>query len=101
MRTVTAPTSIVSEQLPPEIGELKNPQTDLPRIARDPKLTTVIESAVRALPTQHDLYLRDAREMGFLARESVHLVVTSPPYWPLKHYRPAAGHLGFAADSQP
>jgi len=84
--------------LPREIGELKNPQTDLPRIARDPRLTAVIESAVRGLPTQHDLYLNDARDMQFLARESVHLVVTSPPYWTLKEYRRADGQLGFVGD---
>ena len=84
--------------LPPEIGELRNPQTDLPRIARDPKLTTVIEAAVRGLPTQHDLYLNDARDMRVLPPESVHLVVTSPPYWTLKEYRRADGQLGYVGD---
>ena len=98
MRTVTAPTSTVSEQLPPEIGELKNPQTDLPRIARDPKLTTVIESAVRGLPTQHTLYRHDARAMAFLGPESVQLILTSPPYWTLKEYRRSGGQLGFVAN---
>src|SRR5437667_9540196 len=96
--TAPAKTGLEHRSLPPEIGELKNPQTDLPRIARDPKLTTVIESAVRGLPTQHDLRLHDAREMRFLAPESVHLVVTSPPYWTLKEYRRADGQLGFVGD---
>ena len=91
-------TSLEHACLPPEIGELKNPQTDLPRIARDPRLTAVIESVVRTLPTQHDLYLHDARGMGFLGRDSVHLVVTSPPYWTLKEYRRADGQLGFVGD---
>ena len=97
MRTVTAPTSTVPE-LPSEIGELKNPQTDLPRIARDPKLTTVIESAVRGLPTQHTLYVHDARAMPFLGPECVQLILTSPPYWTLKEYRRSGGQLGFVAN---
>lgn len=96
--TAPAKTGLVLSDLPPEIGELRNPQTDLPRIARDPKLTTVIEAAVRALPTEHDLYLHDARGMGFLAPESVHLVLTSPPYWTLKEYRRADGQLGYVGD---
>jgi DNA modification methylase len=97
---VTAPakTSPEHPSLPLEIGELKNPQTDLPRIARDPKLTAVIESAVRSLPTHHDLYVRDARDLGILARESVHLILTSPPYWTLKEYRRSDGQLGFVGD---
>jgi modification methylase len=98
MRTVIAPTSTVPEQLPPEIGELRNPQTDLPRIARDPRLTTLIESAVRGLPTQHTLYHHDARAMPFLAPEGVQLILTSPPYWTLKEYRRSDGQLGFVAD---
>jgi DNA modification methylase len=93
-----AKTSPEHPSLPLEIGELKNPQTDLPRIARDPKLTAVIESAVRSLPTQHDLYVRDARDLGILARESVHLILTSPPYWTLKEYRRSDGQLGFVGD---
>jgi modification methylase len=35
---------------------------------------------------QHTLYWGDARHMEDLADESVHLVVTSPPYWQLKDY---------------
>jgi len=84
--------------LPAAIGELKDPQTDLPRIARDPKMPAVIESAVRGLPTQHDLYLHDARNMRFLTPDSVHLVLTSPPYWTLKEYRRGDGQLGFVSD---
>jgi len=96
--TSSVGTALEPLRLPPEIGELKNPQTDLPRIARDPKLTAVIESTVRGLPTQHDLYLHDARDIRFLQRESVHLVLTSPPYWTLKEYRRSDGQLGFVGD---
>jgi DNA modification methylase len=84
--------------LPPQVGRLRNPQTDLPRIARDSKLTSLIEASLREVPTTHDLHLRDARDMSFLQPETVHLVVTSPPYWTLKEYRRSKGQLGLVAD---
>lgn len=80
------------------MGKLENPQTDLPRIAKDPKLTALIESALRNIPTIHDLYLRDARDLTTVKPESVHLVVTSPPYWTLKEYRRSKGQMGFIKD---
>lgn len=36
--------------------------------------------------------------MPFLANESVHLVVTSPPYWTLKKYEPNPDQLGHVED---
>jgi len=36
--------------------------------------------------THHRIILGDARQMKELADESVHLIVTSPPYWQLKDY---------------
>lgn len=38
--------------------------------------------------TTHRLHLGDARDLSWLADRSVHLVVTSPPYWTLKQYAP-------------
>lgn len=40
----------------------------------------------------------DARHLGFLPDASVHLVVTSPPYWNLKRYHDTPGQLGHIAD---
>jgi DNA modification methylase len=88
----------LSNLVPPEIGRLENPQTDIPRIARDARLTALIEGAVRSLPTTHNLYLHDARDMSAVESESVHLVVTSPPYWTLKEYRRSKGQLGHISD---
>lgn len=48
--------------------------------------------------TRHRLHLGDARNLSWLANESVHLVVTSPPYWTLKEYRQTAGQLGHIQD---
>jgi site-specific DNA-methyltransferase (adenine-specific) len=48
--------------------------------------------------TFHRLHLGDARDLSWLPNESVHLIVTSPPYWTLKQYRPTAGQLGHIKD---
>jgi modification methylase len=48
--------------------------------------------------TQHRLRLGDARDLSFLADETVHLVVTSPPYWTLKEYRATTGQMGHIRD---
>lgn len=88
----------VSARVPEELRDLPDPQRDLPRIARDPKLVALIESSVRTSNTAHDLHLGDARRMDFLEPGSVHLVVTSPPYWTLKEYRKVDGQLGYVED---
>lgn len=87
-----------SDWLPPEIGQITNHQTDLPRIAKDKKLTTAIEAQLSQLPTTHHLYQRDSRAIDFLAPESVHLIVTSPPYWTLKEYNEGDGQMGYIAE---
>lgn len=37
--------------------------------------------------TTHELRLSDARDLSWVADESVHVIVTSPPYWSLKQYK--------------
>jgi modification methylase len=68
--------------VPEGLGDLSDPQKAIPRIAKDRQLTALIEQALPGLPTTHRLQLGDARQMN-LAPESVHLVLTSPPYWTL------------------
>jgi modification methylase len=46
------------------------------------------------MPTNHKVIIGDARDMREVPDQSVHLVVTSPPYWQLKDYG-AAGQIGF------
>ena len=84
--------------VPGDVLPLENPQTDIPRIARDPRLTGLIDSAVQKIPTFHTLNLGDARAMSELAAASVHLVLTSPPYWTLKEYRDSEGQMGHIDD---
>jgi DNA modification methylase len=88
----------LSSFVPKDLGDIENIQTAIPRIARDPLLTQRVETAVQHIPTTHTLVLGDAREMTSLAPESVHLVLTSPPYWTLKEYRDSEGQLGHVED---
>ncbi len=83
--------------LPQQLRDFEDPQTALPRIAKDRTLTALVESVVGEIPTEHDLRLGDARRME-LEPQSVQLVLTSPPYWTLKEYRKGDGQLGFVAD---
>lgn len=88
----------LSRHVPPELATLGDSQTVIPRIAKDPQAIRLIEGAVRQVPTSHSLYLGDARKMSCLEPQSVHLVLTSPPYWTLKDYRESEGQLGHVED---
>jgi DNA modification methylase len=48
--------------------------------------------------TTHRLVQGDARDLSFLQDESIHLVVTSPPYWNLKQYNDNKDQLGHISD---
>ena len=48
--------------------------------------------------TTHRLIQGDARNVPFIKGESIHLVVTSPPYWTLKRYNENPNQLGHVAD---
>ena len=52
------------------------------------------QAKTRQKETVHRLVQGDARSLSFLPDESVHLAVTSPPYWTLKQYNETAGQLG-------
>ena len=84
--------------LPETLWALENPQTDIPRIAKDPEVLREIEASVQQLPTTHSLFQGDSRRLSFIPDESIHLVVTSPPYWTLKKYRDNENQLGDIED---
>lgn len=88
----------LAEHLPSELGDLRDTQRAIPRIAKDQQLTRLIEQAVGQIPSVHHLHLGDARKMPTLKDESVHLVLTSPPYWTLKQYNRTDGQLGYVED---
>lgn len=91
---VSAERDDLAQLLPMELGSLADPQTAIPAIAKDHKATSQIERAVKLVPTQHRLLLYDSRELENLESGSVHLVLTSPPYWTLKKYRDHPQQLG-------
>lgn len=51
-----------------------------------------------AFQTSHRLVQGDARDLSFLESESIHLIITSPPYWNLKKYRENPRQLGHVDD---
>lgn len=80
--------------MPDRLREVEYDKAAIPRIAKDTTATAQIDQALRSLPTEHRLHLADARTTAALEPASVHLVVTSPPYWTLKQYRESEGQLG-------
>lgn len=48
--------------------------------------------------TRHCLVQGDARDLTFIPDESIHLVVTSLPYWVLKKYREHPSQMGHIED---
>ena len=87
-----------STYVPKSVANLGNPQTAIPRIAKDKKRLKQIESAVQKIPTRHSLFQADSRRLSFIPDKSVHLVLTSPPYWTLKKYHDHEGQLGDVED---
>jgi len=57
-----------------------------------------IEKSFLESETQHRLIRGDARYFPYLQDESVHLVVTSPPYWTLKKYNEHENQMGHISD---
>ncbi len=84
--------------LPEQIAEVENLDSAIPEFAKSESVMGQIHSAISRVPTRHLVVRGDARAMDFLAPDSVHLAVTSPPYWTLKRYRETEGQLGHVAD---
>jgi modification methylase len=70
----------------------------IPRLARDTQAMQRIEAVVRSRQTSHELIQGDARSASNLPENSVHLVITSPPYWTLKRYNEHDEQMGHVAD---
>jgi site-specific DNA-methyltransferase (adenine-specific) len=84
---------------------------DSPRLPKADNTTTGLKALLQAnqryrvrpwpepfCRTQHRLRLGDARDLSWIPDGSVHLVVTSPPYWTLKEYRRTPGQMGHIED---
>lgn len=88
----------LDELIPEELRGLEDVQTAIPRIAKDDRLTGIIRDRLASIPTSHRVCLQDVRRAELLEPNSVHLVLTSPPYWTLKRYRHTEGQLGHVED---
>ena len=74
-------------------------QRSIPSMAKDADATARIESLLSEVPTTHQLLLGDSRiTVAQLPERSVHLAITSPPYWTLKEYREHPDQLGHVED---
>jgi DNA modification methylase len=80
------------------LGDEAKLKRALPLLAKNEKAGQAIASALREVPTVHRIYRGDARELGAIADGTVHLVLTSPPYWTLKRYNTSSGQLGAVED---
>ena len=99
------PTARVAEET---VEAVANVLRDLPEADNTPGAVEKMLRAngiLRNLPwpepfdrTMHRMHCGDARDLSWLQDESVHLVVTSPPYWTLKKYEHGAGQLGDVED---
>jgi len=70
----------------------------IPTLARDVRAMRRIEAAVQNRQTSHELIHGDARKASALEENSIHLVVTSPPYWTLKRYHEHENQMGHVSD---
>src|SRR6266849_8465956 len=61
-------------------------------------IPVMLSARLEIRKTNQTLHCGDGREMGWIPDESVHLVVTSPPYWTLKEYPPNRRQLGLISD---
>ncbi len=69
----------------------------IPALAKDPANVELIRGLLANVATTHEIILGDARRVR-LPASSVHLVVTSPPYWTLKEYPDRSGQMGRLGD---
>lgn len=81
-----------------EIVRRANLDEAIPALARDATRIRAIEQFVQQLHTRHELTRGDARRLDHIPDASVHLIVTSPPYWTLKRYNEHDDQLGHVAD---
>ncbi len=89
---------IVREHLPGLTLSEAFLKTALPSMARSTEEASKIAAAVHDVVSEHKVLQGDARDLSLLPSQSVHLVVTSPPYWTLKQYNDTADQLGAISD---
>ena len=90
--------AVVDRHLPGLALSPESLKTALPGMARDSTESAKVAAAVQEVASDHLIVRGDARDLSRLANRSVHLVVTSPPYWTLKKYNEGSSQLGAIGD---
>jgi modification methylase len=90
--------SQLSELLPLNLRSLGDLNTAIPTLVRDIEILRTLESLLPRVKTVHQLYSSDARSLEVVPSKSVHLVLTSPPYWTLKEYDSHDQQMGSIAN---
>ena len=90
--------AVVERHLPDLVLSDESLKTALPGMARDAAESAKVAAAVQEVASDHLIIRGDARDLSALADESVHLAVTSPPYWTLKKYNEGDRQLGAIGD---
>ncbi len=90
--------AVVRRHLPELVLSDSSLKTALPGMARNSAESARVAAAVHEVATAHRIFRGDARDLSVLADGSIHLVVTSPPYWTLKEYNHGADQLGAIGD---
>lgn len=82
------------------MNPLSSPELDrlIPKLARDEAELQKIRDEVSARKTLHSILVGDSQELSAIRSDSVHLVLTSPPYWNLKEYNDHSQQLGHIDD---
>lgn len=83
---------------PDELLETGTDQKAIPKLAKNGDVVSKIEGILPILPTHHAFHLADSTLIDFIEPKSVHLVLTSPPYWTLKKYNSHERQLGLVDD---
>lgn len=81
------PAAALDKVLPGWTRRLGDLQTAIPELAKNSKKLAELDCGLAEVETLHRSVHGDARVMEGLEANSVHLVLTSPPYWTLKKYR--------------
>lgn len=90
--------ALVGRHLPDVVLSEESLKTAVPGMARDSTESSKVAAAVHEVTSEHLIIRGDARDLSGLGNESVHLVVTSPPYWTLKKYNEGDSQLGAIGD---
>jgi hypothetical protein len=73
----------------------------VPTLSIDPVLLAAIRDEVGRLPTAADLHLGDAKVLSMIPDNSLHLIVTSTPFWNLKEYNELDYQMGHIEPTSP